>query len=95
MNISVEQYDNLFELVKQILNFYANAENYNQEKDKLFSTIQLDGGYQARFLISKIKELQETNKKMEDEIIKSIKNEDDIKKTDIITLINYFNKDGN
>lgn len=58
-----EQYENLIELLKQALLFYADKENYLFYKKK-DAPIALDEGSQARFALEKINEIMESNDKM-------------------------------
>ncbi len=71
MKISIEQYENLVVLLKKVLEFYANDNNYNGRKD-IVGLIDKDGGSQARFALKKIEELVEINEKLEQDIINNI-----------------------
>ena len=66
---STQDYENLIELLRQALLFYANKENYNKnnysESRGYQSMIDLDEyGSQARFALKKIKEIREINEKL-------------------------------
>lgn len=65
---SIEGYQNTIELLKRALEFYALKENYvvnHPLNNELFSYVEMDGGTQARFMLDKIEEIDELNKKME------------------------------
>jgi hypothetical protein len=64
---SIEEYQNLVELLKKTLEFYADSRNYDGPMGNI-APIDLDEhGFQARFALEKVKELEELNKKiMED-----------------------------
>jgi hypothetical protein len=67
---NIEDYQNMFILLKQTLAFYADELNY---KSVLGSPIAVDldkHGSQARFALSKIKELEEINQKILDDYSK-------------------------
>lgn len=74
MEINIEQYQNLVELLKQALLFYGNKDNYivNQPiNTELTSMVELDDGFQARFALSKI---IENNDEFNISMINDIKN---------------------
>jgi hypothetical protein len=60
---SIEEYQNLVEILKQALMFYAEGNNYNME---------VDCGHQARFALSKIEEFEKANQNIEDVFISQI-----------------------
>ncbi len=61
---NIEEYQNLIELLKKALQFYADASNYIKLENKP-SNIELDEyGSQARFAISKIDEMFANNQKI-------------------------------
>jgi len=65
---SIEGYQNIIELLKRTLQFYALKENYTVNhpvNNELFSFVEMDGGSQARFTLDKVRELDELNEKME------------------------------
>lgn len=73
-----EQYENLIELLKQALKFYADKKNYLFYKDKN-APIALDEGSQARFALQKAQEILDADKKLQedwviDENISAIEN---------------------
>lgn len=73
---NIEEYQNIVELLKQALWFYANNEHYkviHAINNELFSYVEMDSGTQARFALNKLRELEELKKKMEDEFTESIK----------------------
>lgn len=73
---SVEEYQNLVELLKQALLFYADKSNY--VSDIGFKPyVELDDyGSQARFALKRIEELDDIYGKMEIDNIKLIENEE-------------------
>jgi hypothetical protein len=77
---SIEEYQNLIELFKQTLKFYAETDNYvRPPMDAMMycvrpefrvappSLIDKDCGAQARFIIQKAEELQKLNQEMQNE----------------------------
>lgn len=79
---NIDDYKNLIEVLKQALIFYANKNNYFTEKNAPITMIDLDEhGSQARFALSKIVEIEELYKKMNDEYIENINQEFDEKMT--------------
>jgi hypothetical protein len=89
--INNEQYDNLIVLLKQALEFYADENSYTNEFPAM-SPVLIDKGFQARFALSKIEELNVLNQKIQDEYDKytnkMIDNVDDVNDSDL----NYFTK---
>jgi len=66
---------NLIELLRQALLFYANERNYEQNQnagDELTSLIEVDNGSQARFALTKIREFTETTEKLEADYMKNM-----------------------
>jgi hypothetical protein len=66
---NIQDYENLIELLKQALLFYANENNYEKTKFSELkgniSAIDMDEyGSQARFALNKIKETREINEKL-------------------------------
>ena len=80
INIVESEYDNIIELLKLALKFYADTNNYNVNRklsDSIFSAIQMDSGVQARFALEKVKVFFDTKEKAEsdyEELIKSAEN---------------------
>ena len=92
---SIEEYQNLIELLKKALEFYADKKNYEiniPRNNVLFAYIDMDKGEQARFALEKIKELSDFNEKIENDFVKdittAIENEDN--SDNIIKLIENF-----
>jgi hypothetical protein len=56
---SVEEYQNLVEVLKLALTFYAKGDTHYME---------IDGGQQARFALSKIEEFNTSTMSLEDEL---------------------------
>ena len=66
---------NLIELLRQALLFYADEKNYEVDKEagtNLVSMVEVDGGSQARFALTKIREFNEANEKLEADYMKSM-----------------------
>lgn len=96
---SIEERDNLIELLKQALKFYANSENYKGNKNASVcaggwsvSLIEMDEGSQARFAIESANQLAEANWKMEKDYNNSINEllDTDVDDMDIVNLIKTF-----
>lgn len=69
---SPEEYENMIALLEKALEFYADKTNYSSYMGNP-SNIDLDEqGSQARFALSKSKELAETNRKMQEDYDKII-----------------------
>jgi hypothetical protein len=71
----IEEYKSLIELFKQALKFYANKNNYEvniPQNNVLFSYAEMDNGAQARFALEKAKQLEELNKKMQNDYNKIV-----------------------
>jgi len=84
-NISIEQYQNLVELLKQALLFYANSGSYKipVESDSDYTRscmrpefhltrVEIDNGSQARFALEKIKEMDKSDDEMMKEFLDNI-----------------------
>ena len=77
---NIEEYQNLFELLKQALMFYGEEDNYkvpvsskgNYNVENELSLIKKDGGSQARFGLKKIQEIFDQNQKLLDDYNKII-----------------------
>ena len=65
-------YDNLIELLKQALLFYADKENYGGATGTIAPIDSDDYGSQARFALSKIDEMKTLSETMEDEYKKQL-----------------------
>ena len=63
--------ENLIELLRQALLFYANEENYKVKGEEL-SLMVVDGGSQAKFALAKIKEFTESTEKLEADYMKNM-----------------------
>ena len=69
---SIEERDNLIELLKEALKFYADINSYiptnlNKLEDRYLTIAEVDGGAQARFALQKADELAATNQKLQDD----------------------------
>lgn len=96
---SIEERDNLIELLKQALKFYANIENYKGNRSASMccsgtsaSLVEMDEGAQARYAIETANQLAEINQKMEDDYDKTINEllDTDVDDMDIRNLIKTF-----
>lgn len=97
---NITEYQNLIELLKKTLEFYANKENWLFYKDKDASAA-LDEGTQARFALEKIKEFNKNQTDSIEEYVKNIENTlegnedvDDLYKK-LIELRNIAENEGN
>jgi DNA-directed RNA polymerase subunit L len=73
----MEDYQNIIEMLKQALSFYANPDNYRQKhpiNHELFSYIEMDSGSQANFALNKLRDLENLNKNMEEVFVKNMTN---------------------
>jgi len=69
---NIEEYQNLIELLKKALEFYADTNNYHGAMGTV-AMIDLDEhGSQARFALNKIKEMTDTKDKMEADFVKNM-----------------------
>ena len=69
---SPEEYENLIALLEKALEFYADKNNYTPKilKDmgeRSLTTVEVDGGSQARFALSKSKEMIENVRKLQED----------------------------
>ena len=85
--MSIEQYENLVELLKQALKFYANPSNYNGAMGTIAPIDSDEYGSQARFALSKIDEINQINKKLENDLINSI---DDVSNESTENMMNII-----
>jgi hypothetical protein len=91
------------ELLKKVLNFYANKDNYEQNthlNEELTSMIELDEGEQARQVLGLVGSLEKEGEKMEKDYEKIMQEElknvgDPDKMKNIIDAIKNSNKDDN
>jgi len=63
----IETYQNLVGLLKQALLYYANKKHYEVNhpvNGELYSSIELDGGIQARFALERLEEFNNLNKEV-------------------------------
>lgn len=93
-----EQYENIIELLKRTLSFYADKNNYKEEiKDYGFRTmIEADKGVQARIALKQIDEIIELLKNSEidyDDLINDANEQ--INPQNIINNIKKINKNEN
>jgi hypothetical protein len=75
---TIEDYQNIVELLKRALLFYANKKNY-QIDHRLDGTssatyIEFDKGMQAEFALDKLREFDEIHEKMEMDFKASVEN---------------------
>jgi type III secretory pathway component EscR len=69
---SIEEYQNLVELLKIALEFYADKNNYHNAMGNPAMIDFDEHGSQARFALSKIKELEKINQEIENDYNKYI-----------------------
>jgi DNA-directed RNA polymerase subunit L len=72
---SIEECNNVIELLKQVLKFYADKSNYDAKhpvNNVLFSHIEMDCGAQARFVLERVDELENLTKNLEDKFVKNV-----------------------
>jgi len=87
---SIEEYQNLVELLKKALEFYADSSSYQvpaqSDNDYVYNCmrpefhlkrVEIDGGSQARFALAKIKEIKDAEGKMQDDYDKIVNNMSD------------------
>ena len=90
---SPEEYLNLIALLEKALEFYADLRNYDGPMGNI-SMIDLDEhGSQARFALSKSKEMIEANRKMQEDYDRFTLEADSMEssgETNSIDLINLF-----
>ena len=89
---NIEEAENIIALLKNVLEFYANKENYNNSvniNNVLNSLIELDQGLQARFGLDKIREFEKA-----DDLVKNITIavENNESSENIIKIIEEFKK---
>jgi hypothetical protein len=97
---NIEDYQNLVIVLKKVLEFYANKENYEvnvPQNNVLYAYIEMDKGAQAKFALEKIQEFEKNGKRMEDEFIKNlttaIQNNEEMPK--MLQMIEDFRKINN
>lgn len=91
---NVEDYHNLIIILKEALKFYANPSNYNADTNK--APIAADEyGFQARFALSKIEEVETEYKKMEDDFMLEIKKSLPDDNSDLKESIEFLMKTNN
>lgn len=77
MNNNIDEYENIVELLKQALKFYADNDNYSVNRkvnDSIFTQIQMDSGTQARFALDRANVFINARKKIENDINHHITN---------------------
>jgi hypothetical protein len=97
---SPEEYQNLIELLKLALKFYANKNNYVKLGDRNLSMAEVDNGAQAQFALEQANHLDELNKKMQEDYDNAMINminmvEDREEDIDTLKLIEEYKKLGN
>ncbi|MDA3779283.1 MAG: hypothetical protein PF487_03475 [Bacteroidales bacterium] len=95
MRYSIEQYQNLVDLLKQALYFYSNEENYNGTKNSI-ALVAIDKGHQARFALKQINELDDINENVEsdyNDLINDVEKEESSE--NIIKIIDKIKEIGN
>jgi len=95
---SIEEYQNLIEVLKKALEFYADSNSYRvpaqSDSDYKFNCmrpefhlkrVEIDGGSQACFALAKIKEIKDNEEKMQGDYDKIVNNmSDEINKNPIV-----------
>ena len=86
---NIEDYQNLIELLKQALLFYADEKNYIGDIYRN-SNIAVDQGSQARFALEKINEIENAYNDLDEYINKTIMNamDSDLSFDDLMFTIN-------
>jgi hypothetical protein len=72
---TIEELQNLVELMQRALNFYSNKENYKSScpiNGEIYSPIELDEGFQAQFALDLAKQVADKNQKMQEDYDKLI-----------------------
>jgi hypothetical protein len=100
---SPEEYQNVIELLKLTLKFYADNNNYvypDNSPATRRSLIEIDGGSQARFALEQVNQLDELNKKMQEDYDNAMINminmvEDREEDIDTLKLVEEYKKLGN
>ena len=99
-----EEYNNLIELLKKALEFYADENNYSIEiyiedndvtkNTKSPSMVALDGGTQAKFALEKIATFQDDRDEQEKEFVKNMISaiESDANQDTVLGLIEEYKK---
>jgi hypothetical protein len=95
---SIEERDNLIQLMQEALKFYADQNNYtpktkNDLGDRYLTMVEVDGGSQAQFAIDQAKQLIEQNQKIQDDYDKLIMETENFEltgETNPIELIRVF-----
>jgi hypothetical protein len=90
---SIEELQSLVNLMQEALKFYADERNYDGPMGNI-APIDLDEhGSQARFVLNKVKELNEQNQKIQDEYDKLVLEAENFEpngETNPMDLINVF-----
>ena len=87
---TIEEYQNLVTVLEQALKFYADSNSYRvpaqsdndytyqcMRPEFHFKRVEMDGGSQARFALAKIKEIKDTEEKMQGDYDKIVNNMSD------------------
>jgi hypothetical protein len=85
--------NNIINILKQALKFYANENNYSDGGD--VASIDLDKGNHARFALEQAKKIEDIMDNAEDEFVKNISNdiEMNVDSDKIINLIEKYKND--
>jgi hypothetical protein len=90
---SIEERDNLIQLMQEALKFYADPTNYIGPMGTIAPIYSDDYGSQARFALEKVKQLNEQNQKIQDDYDKLILEAEELEstgETSPLDLINIF-----
>jgi len=85
---SIEQYQNIVLLIEPILKFYANDNNYVEYMGNISMIAADEHGSQARFALTKIEELLNSNTSFGDELSNKI-----AEMTGIVDNLDTMNED--
>lgn len=97
MRNDTQIYENLIVFLKEILGFYANEDNYVQKhniNNELSSSIELDGGKQAKSALNQIETIEKLTSDKQNELMEkfshAIKNKQSL--DEVLKIIEEFKK---
>ena len=70
---TIDEYNNILELLKKALEFYAKDDTYTQKTQENPKMVELDRGSQARFALEKLNEFLDEGKSNEKEFVNNIR----------------------
>jgi hypothetical protein len=86
-----EQYNNIIEMLINILKFYSNKENYIKKESSIQSPIEMDGGSQAKFVLEQVNNILNSLGKLNDDY-KNILNEVEINSNNVEDVGDFLRK---